>query len=184
MTFDYLVRTYGYLGLFLGTFFEGETVLILGGLTAHLGYLKLPWVMFFAFLGAFSGDQLFFLVGRYKGITLLCRYPKLQTRVDKVHKAIERYHNLIVLGFRFVYGIRILTPFVLGLDKQFKAGRFLILNGLGALFWSVVISLGGYLFGAALQVLLEDLRRYELEIIVGVTLVGSILWVVHRLRGK
>ena len=60
---------------------------------------------------------------------MLSRYPKLQTRVDKVHKAMERYHNLIVLGFRFVYGIPILTPFVLGLDKQFKAGRFLILHG-------------------------------------------------------
>ena len=40
MTLDYLVRTYGYLGLFLGAFFEGETVLILGGLTAHLGLNK------------------------------------------------------------------------------------------------------------------------------------------------
>jgi membrane protein DedA with SNARE-associated domain len=184
MTLDYLVRTYGYLGLFLGTFFEGETVLILGGLTAKLGYLKLPWVMFFAFLGAFSGDQLFFWVGRHKGVTLLSRFPKLQTRVDRVHRAMERYHNLIVLGFRFVYGIRILTPFVLGLDQQFKAGRFLILNGLGALLWSVVIALGGYLFGAALQVLLKDIRHYELEIIAGITLIGLILWAVHRLRGK
>jgi len=184
MTFDYLLRTYGYLGIFLGTFFEGETVLILGGLTAHLGYLSLPGVMFYAFLGAFSGDQLFFFVGRYKGVTLLSRYPKLQTRVDKVHRAMERYHNLIVLGFRFVYGIRILTPFVLGLDKQFKVGRFLILNGLGALLWSVVIALGGYLFGAALQILLADLRHYELEIIIGISLVGFIIWTVHRLRGK
>ena len=96
----------------------------------------------------------------------------------------ERYHNLIVLGFRFVYGIRILTPFVLGLDRQFKAGRFLILNSLGALLWSVVIALGGYLFGAALQSLLEDIRHYELEIMVGIALIGFIFWAIHRLRGK
>jgi membrane protein DedA with SNARE-associated domain len=124
------------------------------------------------------------LVGRYRGITLLCRYPKLQTRVDRVHRAIERYHNLIVLGFRFVYGVRILTPFVLGLDKQFKAGRFLILNSLGALLWSVAIALGGFLFGAALQILLEDIRHYEMEIIMGISLIGFILWAVHRFRGK
>jgi len=60
MTLDSLVRTYGYPGLFLGTFFEGETVLIFGGLTAKLGYLKLPWVMFFAlFRRLFRGPAIF-----------------------------------------------------------------------------------------------------------------------------
>jgi membrane protein DedA with SNARE-associated domain len=70
------------------------------------------------------------------------------------------------------------------LDKQFKAGRFLILNSLGALLWSVAIALGGFLFGAALQILLEDIRHYELEIIIGISLIGFILWAVHRFRGK
>jgi membrane protein DedA with SNARE-associated domain len=184
MSFEYIVRTYGYLGLFLGTFFEGETILIVGGFTAHLGYLKLPWVMLFAFLGAFSGDQLFFFIGRYKGRTLLSRFPKLQIRVDKVHKAIERYHDLIILGFRFVYGIRILTPFVLGLDKGVKVRRFLVFNTLGALIWSVAVSLGGFFSGAALQILIEDIRHYELEAILGMCLIGLTLWAIHRYRGQ
>jgi membrane protein DedA with SNARE-associated domain len=184
MSFEYFVRTYGYPGLFLGTFFEGETILIVGGFTAHLGYLKLPLVMLFAFLGAFSGDQLFFFIGRYKGYTLLSRFPKLQIRVDKVHKAIERYHSLIILGFRFVYGIRILTPFVLGLDQGVKAGRFLVINTLGALLWSVAVSLGGYFFGAALEILIEDIRHYELEAILGMCLIGFTLWAIHHYREK
>ena len=59
-TLEYLILTYGYAALLIGTFFEGETILIIGGLTAHLGYLQLPLVMVIAFIGSFSGDQVFF----------------------------------------------------------------------------------------------------------------------------
>lgn len=31
------------LAVFLGTFIEGEIVLVLGGIAAHRGYLDLPW---------------------------------------------------------------------------------------------------------------------------------------------
>ncbi|HYB20914.1 MAG TPA: hypothetical protein VEH09_08285 [Thermodesulfobacteriota bacterium] len=37
-----LFDTYGYWAILVGTFFEGETVLILGGFVASQGYLNLP----------------------------------------------------------------------------------------------------------------------------------------------
>ena len=64
MTLEYLIHTYGYLAILLGTFIEGETVLIMGGLAAQLGYLRLPWVIAAAFVGAVSWDQLLFVAGR------------------------------------------------------------------------------------------------------------------------
>ena len=37
---------YGYIAIILGTAFEGETIMIMGGFSAHRGYLKLlPWVV-------------------------------------------------------------------------------------------------------------------------------------------
>ncbi|MBK5101143.1 MAG: hypothetical protein JJE15_09160 [Desulfobacteraceae bacterium] len=44
MTLESLIDTYGYLAILVGTFFEGETILILGGLAAYREYLGLPWV--------------------------------------------------------------------------------------------------------------------------------------------
>jgi membrane protein DedA with SNARE-associated domain len=177
-----LVRTYGYTALLIGTFFEGETILIIGGLTAHLGYLQLPLVMMVAFIGSFSGDQVFFFIGRAHGRDLIARHPRWSSRVEKIHRIIERYHDLIMLGFRFVYGIRILTPIVIGMNHRVKAIRFFILNAIGAVLWAVLISAGGFLFGAALDVLMKDIRRYEIEVILGVLLVGGICWVIHYLR--
>ena len=49
MTLESIVDTYGYLAVLLGTFLEGETILVLGGFAAHRGYLALPWVIVAAF---------------------------------------------------------------------------------------------------------------------------------------
>ncbi len=67
MSLQELVSNYGYLAIGVGTFLEGETILVLGGLAAHRGFLQLPWVVVCAFLGAFSGHQLYFHIGRHKG---------------------------------------------------------------------------------------------------------------------
>jgi membrane protein DedA with SNARE-associated domain len=183
-TLEYLIRAYGYWALLVGTFFEGETILMLGGLAAHLGYLDLPWVMTVAFVGSFSGDQLYFFIGRLKGRDLLSRHPAWQSRVEKVHRFLKRYHDLIMLAFRFVYGIRIMTPFVLGMNHRIRTRRFVVFNALGALLWSVVVSAGGFLFGRALEGVLKDIRRYQIEIILFVIAAGSLLWGIHKYRDR
>ena len=181
-TLDHLVRTYGYWSLLVGTFFEGETILIIGGLAAQLGYLELPWVMVVAFIGGFSGDQLYFLIGRRRGEHLLSKHPKWQKQANKVHRLLERFHDLIMLGFRFVYGIRIMTPFVLGMNHRIKTGRFIVFNAIGAIIWSVVISSGGYFFGHALEQFIKDTKHYEIELISVILLVGLTIWLIHKYR--
>jgi membrane protein DedA with SNARE-associated domain len=59
---------YGYLAIILGTVFEGETNVIMGGFSAHRGYLKLlPWVILAGFAGNFIQNQVVFLLKRYAG---------------------------------------------------------------------------------------------------------------------
>ena len=40
MTLASFLSSYGYPALLIGTFLEGETILVLGGLAAHQGYLS------------------------------------------------------------------------------------------------------------------------------------------------
>jgi len=184
MVLESLVKTYGYWALLVGTFFEGETILIIGGITAHLGYLDLPKVMMIAFIGSFTGDQVYFFIGRLKGRDLVTRHPKWQTRVDKIHRLLKRYHDFIMFGFRFIYGMRIMTPFVFGMSRNIKTLRFVVFNALGAVVWSIVISGGGYLFGYAIGGVIKDIRHYQLEVILVVSAVGIILWGVHAVRER
>ena len=56
MTIESFIETYGYAAILIGTFLEGETILVLGGFAAHRGYLSLPWVIVAAFAGTLSGE--------------------------------------------------------------------------------------------------------------------------------
>ena len=76
MTFQPSLEAYGYLAILIGSFIEGETILVPGGVAAQRGYLQLPWVILFAFLGSLSGDQLFFHLGRLHSQQILSKHPR------------------------------------------------------------------------------------------------------------
>ena len=183
MTLEYIIIAYGYWAILLGTFLEGETILILGGFAAYQGYLKLPWVILIAFLGTLSGDQLFFYIGRKYGSKILASHPAWQVRADRVRRLLERFQDFLILLFRFFYGLRTLTPFVLGLSRVSR-GRFLLFNTVGALVWAIAIGTGGYLFGQALEALMGDLKRFEAEILGLVVLTGIVVWMIHGYRRR
>ncbi len=70
-----LIRQYGYIALFFGTFFEGEVILSLGGAAASQGYLSLALVMAAGAAGTVASDQTCFWGGRLFGRWFLERYP-------------------------------------------------------------------------------------------------------------
>lgn len=183
LSLEYLIATYGYWALLAGTFLEGETVLILAGFAAHRGYLQLPWVILIAFMGAFAGDQFYFFLGRWKGQAFLQARPAWQGRVARVNRLIERYHTPIILSCRFLYGLRLAFPFAIGMSRV-AALRFVLLNAVSAAVWAVAGALGGYLFGSAMEVILRDLRRYELEVITGLIFAGLLFWGINFYRRK
>ena len=180
MTFDYLVSHYGYVALVVGTIFEGETILIAAGFAAHGGYLKLQWVVLAAFAGSLAGDQFYFFIGRLKGKAFLHRRPAWETKVERVLKLFDRYRTLVVLGFRFMYGLRTVTPFAFGLSG-IGASRFFILNLIGALVWSVAVAFVGYLFGAAAKAVIVDAEKYKHQIILGILWVGGLVYIIYFL---
>ena len=178
MSLAQLVTEYGYAAIAIGTFIEGETILILGGLAAHRGYLELPWVLVCAFLGTFAGDQFYFWLGRTRGAVFLARRANFKTRADKVFTLLEQHQVLLILGFRFIYGLRTLTPFLLG-ASMVSPMRFFVLNLLGGVVWTLTIGLLGYAFGITLEAILGDLKHYETWIFATVLVTGVAAWAWH-----
>lgn len=181
MTLEQLVSTYGYAAIGIGTFLEGETILILGGFAAHRGYLELPWVILSAFLGTLIGDQLYFYIGRFKGRGLLEKRPRWKSRSEKVFRLLHTHQIWLILGFRFLYGLRTITPFIVG-SSGISPLRFLLLSTIGALIWSIVIGVLGFLFGQTLEVLIGDIKRFELEVFAVLAIVGAAVWLAYWLK--
>ena len=182
-TLQSLVENYGYYGVFAGAFLEGETVLVMGGFAAHRGYLALPWVMLAAFFGSLFGDQLYFFLGRRHGRRILQRFPMLRARANKVEALLARYHTPIILVMRFLYGLRIAGPIVIGMSGV-PALKFVGLNIISAVVWAVLFSSVGYLFGEVLGLMLANLKRYEMAALGVIALIGITIWIAYRLRNK
>jgi membrane protein DedA with SNARE-associated domain len=180
MNLDSLIDTYGYLAILVGTFLEGETILVLGGFAAHRGYLYLPWVMLAAFTGSLLGDQFFFFLGRRHSQAVLVRLPSWKVRVEKAQRLIDRFRTPFILTFRFFYGLRTVSPFVIGMGSV-PTARFILLNAFGALVWAVTVGAGGYLFGQALEIMIGNIKRYEKIVLLVIAVIGLIIWGIHFL---
>ena len=154
------IEQYGYLAIALGTFFEGESILLIGGALAHRGLLSLPWVVFAAFAGGVLGDQTWFRVGRIFGTAFLERHPSLRTHHARAQALLRRFGDGFVLGFRFVLGIRTITPLLLG-TTSYRSTRFLALNVCGCTLWAAAIGFAGYSLGAGLAQVLERAGKLE-----------------------
>lgn len=173
-----LAVRWGYWAIGLGTFLEGESVLIAGGALAHRGLLSLPLVMLAAFLGSVTGDQVWFHLGRRFGQPLLERRPAWKARVAGVQNRLDRYGSAFVFGFRFIYGVRTVTPALLGLSG-YAPSRFVFLNVAGAAVWVVVVGGAGWALGAALTALLQRAVHVE-ELLAATGLAMFIGWCIWR----
>ena len=172
------LELYGYWVLFVGTFLEGEAILLMAGFLAFQGYLGIVEVILTAWAGSFLGDQFYFYLGRFKGPWLLKRFHFIARKFRAAIKLIEKYGNFVAFISRYTYGFRILLPIILGITKICPR-TFLWINLVSALSWATVFALVGYLFGKSASLLLEDVSKYEHYIVL--TLFGFIMiaWCIH-----
>jgi len=178
-----LITQYGYVAVLMGTFLEGETILVLGAFAAHRGFLNIEWVIGCAFLGTLAGDQLYYFLGRTRGAKFLEKRPAWHALVERAFKLLRSNEILAILGFRFFYGIRSVSSFVIGMS-QVPPLKFLILNSIGAAIWAITIGGLGYAFGVVLEQLITHFKRYEMLALALIAVTGAVIWCVHFVRQR
>ncbi|EHJ46843.1 SNARE associated golgi family protein [Solidesulfovibrio carbinoliphilus subsp. oakridgensis] len=187
--FKHIIENYGYLALFIGTFLEGETILLLAGFAAQSPefHLDLRYVILSAFAGSLAGDQTAFFIGRYFGRRLMEKSEKWRARTERVTTMLKKYHEILILSFRFFYGLRNLTPFVLG-SIDIPVRKFFVLNAIGAAIWAVAFALIGYGFGSLLENvlarLIDNVHYAELAVLGLAALAIVAVWILKLLRRR
>lgn len=180
MDIAHLIQTYGYYAVALGSFLEGEAVLLAGSLAAYHGHLALPVVMGIAAVASFLGDLPYFFAGRRFGPRVLQRFPSLRCRRERLENVMHRHHVMLVLSLRFLYGMRIAGLLALGMSKM-SALRFLLLDFIGAIVWSAGICAAGYGAGGLLRRLLDKGASPGQLTLFAAILAGTVLlWLARR----
>lgn len=187
MDINGLIAQYGYLAVIIGSIAEGETITLLGGVAAHQGLLKLPWVIAAAAFGGMVGDQVLFFIGRYFGQPILGRFSRYQDKIEQAQTLIRRHPYWFVIGCRFMYGFRIVGPVIIGASRLSPA-VFIGLNIIGAIIWASLFVTLGYLGGEIIHPWLEYLDhhvKYAVWVIIALVAVAAIrLWFKARRKKR
>lgn len=178
------LSTYGYLAILIITFLEGESIVILAGIAAYQGILNLEAVIACAVFGSFCGDQFYYTIGRRYGTPLLKKWPGLAGKVDWAFRLVRNYEIPFILSFRFIYGVRNVSPFVIAMSGVPRL-KFMSLNLIAALLWALAFTFGGYYFGQALERVMGEHQMTALAVLAGLAvLVGVVTFIRKRRSSK
>lgn len=137
---------YGYIALSIGTFFEGETAILVASSLVHSGLFGGPYTVIFGFLGSFVSDWLYFIIGRLNGKFFVDKRPKLKSKLAPVEQFFRKNRLQILLSYRFLYGFRVLLPLMIGMS-EISMLQFLGYSVVAGLFWASTVSVVGYTAG-------------------------------------
>ncbi len=153
------LKEYGYIILFFWSIAEGEMGLVVAGVMTHTGDMNYAMSIFVAGLGGFSGDQIYFHIGRFnKGFI----HRKLQTHRRKVAIAyliLKKYGWLIIFVQRYMYGFRTIIPMSIGITN-YSTKKFVLINLFSAWVWATIIITPAYFYGDKILSLLSYAKQH------------------------
>jgi len=151
-----LIKTIGYLGIFLiiftesglffGFFLPGDSLLFTAGILASQGYLNIVLVIILIILGAVLGDQIGYLFGKKFGPNIFKRDESFffkKKYVTKAENFYKKYGKKTVLFARFIPVVRTFIPILAGVSKM-NYKTFVTYNIIGGIIWGMSITLLGY----------------------------------------
>jgi membrane protein DedA with SNARE-associated domain len=179
---EHFIATYGPLVVLLGTLLEGETVAIMAGFLAHQGVIDGRVALAAAFLGALGSDQVLFLVGRRFADHPAVMRQRNRPLFAKALKRVEAGATIYILIFRFIYGLRTVSPLAIGVSNV-SARKFAILNAIAAFIWAAVMIGIGFAFGRTIEAALGHFHHIE-HVLIAMVAVGIVsfagLTYIHR----
>jgi len=169
------LKDYGYVILFLWSIIEGEMGLIMGGIMAHTGDMDYFLTVFIAGLGGFTGDQIYFYIGRMnKGLI----QRKLHTQRRKfaiAHLLLKKHGWPIIFLQRYMYGLRTVIPMSIGITK-YSAKKFAIINLISAWVWAAITITPAYIYGDEILSLLAVAKEHWY---LALPIAGGFLYGIH-----
>lgn len=177
MNWTDLIQHYGYFAILIGSFFEGETVLMLGAYAVPQHIFNFWLLIIVAMLGGFLGDQLYYQIGRHYGIDFIQKKPRLAQKFEQSSQFIEHYPVLTIFLMRFAWGLRTILPISIGI-KGYPLLKYMLANIVACFIWAFVIVSVGLQLSHWLHVFWQKILPYHQDFYI----VGSVIACILILR--
>ncbi|MGD9963617.1 MAG: DedA family protein [Thermoplasmata archaeon] len=158
-----LISTLGYPGIFVLMTIEGiitpipsELIIPFAGYLAAEGEMNLFLVIVVGTAGAAIGNTVAYFIGYKVGRPLIEKYGKYiwldERDLGLAERWFAKYGDIGILLGHAIPGVRSFISFPAGIGKM-RVKRFVLFSTVGALIWTTVLALAGY-------VLIDEWRRF------------------------
>lgn len=168
------LHQYGYIALTAGTFLEGETAILVASSLIHTGFFKGVYTVLFGFFGSFISDWVYFLIGRLNGKYFIERRPKMQIRMEPIHKFFKTHRHQILFSYRFLYGFRAILPLMIGMSGV-RPLQFLGYSLVSGVLWATLVSVVGYWGGIIFELTPASFEENLLFVVTGFAVFGMLI---------
>lgn len=171
--------------IFVGFVIPGETVAILGGVTASLGHTTLTAVLVLVIAAAILGDSVGYEIGRIWGTRIVAHrwLDRYRTRLDKAQDFLRRRGGSAVFLGRWTAFFRAVMPALAG-SSRMPYRTFLPWNAAGGLAWGTTTVVAGYLAGMSYEKVAKWLGEGAAIIVVAVVLIAVAAHHVRKRRSE
>lgn len=168
------VADFGYYILFCWGILEGELGLIFAGIASHTGHMNVGMAIFVGGLGGFTGDQIYFYIGRLNKDFIQKKLKKHRRKLALAHLLMKKYGWPIIFFQRYMYGMRTIIPISIGLTR-YSAIKFAFINLISAWIWAAITILLAWFLGEKILLLLVWFKEhpYIFIILLIIFLVGT-----------
>jgi membrane protein DedA with SNARE-associated domain len=179
------ISQYGYFGVFfilfteaLGIPFPTETALTVSGFEWMKGAFSLVPLLLCAALGNIIGSTIAYSIGYFLGRPVIVRFGRYvgitEQRLNAADVKFSKYRTRILLFSKFIAGIRVLVPYLAGINRM-PFALFTAYNAVSAVVWAAVFILLGRYAGVAWSHHHKVLHHYLVPaIIVALVVVGIV----------
>ncbi|MCY4414555.1 MAG: DedA family protein [Alphaproteobacteria bacterium] len=134
--------------------------------SAYHGHISIYYVAIFAATGAIIHDHALYYLGHKLEKRL--KDGKKMRHVRRIYNLVDKYGIYFVAMFRFLYGIRTITPIILGASHKFSLKKYSLFVCVSAVLWAVIITYLGYTFAIMFEWLIGEFKRIKSIIFYGV----------------
>jgi len=149
-----LIEHFKYFGVFLGSFIEGPATALAGGFLVKSGFLLFKFTLIVHFIGDFSADMFYFLVGRFGNKRIIKWFEKVShfsdDDIEKMKRRFEKHHLKIIFLGKLTHFLGL--PAIIGIGlSNYSWKKFFIFNLIATIIKSTILVSIGYSVGILWQ---------------------------------
>lgn len=189
-----LVKTFGYIGIFIMTFIEStfapipsEVTLIPAGFLVSQGEMNFIMVLITSVLGTVGGSLFNYWIARQFGRRILLQFGRYffinESKLKSIEFFFERHGAISTFSGRLLPGIKHFISFPAGLGKM-NLKLFVIYTSAGGFIWNSILLTLGYVIGENRQLIKQYIKQINITIFIVLAVLGLIYYLRHKKKAS